>query len=71
MWSLSRVAAELQPRVAGGAAVLEAAFKLPVLLPGQVTFREWPLQRGFGFALLDGAGERPHATGQFGPPGRE
>jgi acyl dehydratase len=67
MWTLSRVAAELQPRVAGGAAVLEVAFKLPVLLPGRVSFREWPLARGVGFALLDEAGERPHAVGSFGP----
>jgi acyl dehydratase len=68
MWSLARVAAELQPRVAGGAAVLEASFKLPVLLPGRVGFREWPLPRGVGFALLDADGERPHATGTFGAP---
>ncbi len=67
MWSLARVAAELQPRLAGGGAVLEVDFKLPVLLPGRVTLREWPTGRGFGFALLDGGGERPHATGTFGP----
>jgi acyl dehydratase len=67
MWSLARIAAELQPRLAGGGAVLEVAFKLPVLLPGRVTLCEWPTERGFGFALLDGGGERPHATGTFGP----
>jgi len=65
MWTLARVAAELQPRVAAGGSVLEVAFKLPVLLPGRVTFREWPVERGFGFALLDAAGERPHAIGSF------
>jgi hypothetical protein len=54
--------------VAGGAAVLEVAFKVPVLLPGRAIFREWPLTRGLGFALLDDAGERPHAVGTFGPP---
>jgi acyl dehydratase len=67
MWTLARAAAELQPRVAGGGAVLDVAFKLPVLLPGRVTFREWPVARGFGFALLDADGERPHAVGTFGP----
>jgi acyl dehydratase len=67
MWTLARAAAELQPRVAGGAAVLEVTFKLPVLLPGRVSFQEWPLARGLGFALLDEAGERPHAVGSFGP----
>jgi hypothetical protein len=67
MWTLARVAGELQPRVAGGGTVLEVAFKLPVLLPGRVTFREWPAGRGVGFALLDAAGERPHAVGTYGP----
>jgi acyl dehydratase len=67
MWSLARVAAELQDRVAGGGAVLDVAFKLPVLLPGRVTFREWPAERGIAFALVDQGGERPHATGTFGP----
>jgi acyl dehydratase len=67
MWSLARAAAELQPRSAGGGSVLEVAFKLPVLLPGRVTFREWPLGRGAGFALLDESGARPHAVGTFGP----
>jgi acyl dehydratase len=66
MWTLARVAAELQPQVAGGAAVLEATFRLPVLLPGRVVFRDWPMERGIGFALLDAAGARPHAVGTFG-----
>ena len=66
MWTLARIGAELQPRVTGGA-VFEVTFKLPVLLPGRATFREWPLGRGHGFALLDAAGERPHAVGTFGP----
>jgi hypothetical protein len=65
MWSLARVAAELQPRVVAGPQVLEVAFKLPVLLPGRVTLRDWPRQGGLGFALLDEAGERPHATGSL------
>jgi hypothetical protein len=65
MWSLARVAGELQPRVVGGPVVLEVAFKLPVLLPGRVTLRDWPRERGLGFALLDEAGERPHATGSL------
>jgi hypothetical protein len=65
MWSLARVAAELQPRVGDGPLVLEVAFKLPVLLPGRVTLRDWPRERGLGFALLDEAGERPHATGNL------
>jgi len=67
MWTLARAAAELQPRVPGGGAVLEVAFKLPVLLPGQVTFREWTAGRGAGFAVLDAEGGRPHAVGTFGP----
>ncbi len=66
MWSLARIAAELQPRVSGGGAVLEVAFKLPVLLPARVSLRAWPRERGLSFALLDEAGERPHATGTFG-----
>ena len=66
MWTLARVAAELQPRVAGGAAVLEVTFKLPVLLPGRVDLPRLAGQdRGVGFAVLDAAGERPHAVGTF------
>jgi acyl dehydratase len=61
MWSLGRIAAELQPRLAGGGAVLDVTFKMPVLLPGRVTLCEWPMERGFG------GGERPHASGTFGP----
>jgi hypothetical protein len=30
-----------------------------------VTLRDWPRQGGLGFALLDEAGERPHATGSL------
>jgi acyl dehydratase len=67
MWTLARAAAELQPQVAGGAAVLEVTFRLPVLLPGRVIFRSWSRPPGVGFALLDAAGERPHAVGTFGP----
>lgn len=63
MWTLARVAAELQPLVSAGPLVLEAAFKLPVLLPGRVSLRDWPVERGLAFALLDEAGTRPHATG--------
>jgi acyl dehydratase len=63
MWSLARVAAELQPQVGAGPVVLEVSFKLPVLLPGRVALRDWPRGGGLAFALLDEAGERPHATG--------
>jgi acyl dehydratase len=63
MWSLARIAAELQPRVSGGATVLDVAFKLPVELPARVTLRAWPAGRGLSFSLLDAAGERPHAAG--------
>jgi hypothetical protein len=67
MWTLGPVAGELQPRLGGVPSVLDVAFKLPVLLPTRVAFREWPAGRGFGFAVLDEGGERPHATGTFGP----
>jgi acyl dehydratase len=65
MWSLARIAAELQPRVSTGGVVLEVAFKLPVLLPSRVVLRDWPRQGGLGFALLDEADGRPHATGSI------
>ena len=65
MWTLARVAAELQPQVSAGPLVMEVAFKLPVLLPGRVSLRDWPVERGLGFALADEAGGRPHATGSL------
>ena len=68
MWTLARVAAELQPLVSAGPLALEVAFKLPVLLPGRVSLRDWPVERGLAFALLDEAGTRPHATGTIRLP---
>jgi acyl dehydratase len=67
MWSLARVAAELGPRIAAPALELEAAFKLPVLLPAAVTLRAWPEGRVLAFVLRDGEGVKPHLTGTIVP----
>ena len=61
MWSLARCAAELDPR--GEAIELEAAFKLPVLLPSAVALHARREGGRAEFALTDGEGLRPHVTG--------
>lgn len=61
MWSLARCVAELEP--AGGTVALEAAFKLPVLLPATVTLHAAREGGTTAFALRDRDGARPHVTG--------
>jgi acyl dehydratase len=61
MWSLARCVAELDPR--GDAAAVDAAFKLPVLLPAAVTLYATPEDGATAFALRDGQGVKPHVVG--------
>jgi acyl dehydratase len=67
MWSLARAAAEIAPPAASGRASLDAAFKLPVVLPARLLFRAWPDGEGTAFVLLDERGERPHLAGALSP----
>jgi acyl dehydratase len=61
MWSLARCAAALDP--GGERVALEAAFKLPVLLPATVILRASREADATSFALTDAEGARPHLTG--------
>jgi hypothetical protein len=65
MWSLARIAAELEPRISSAAVRLSAGFKLPILLPAWVNLHSWETRGGIGFSLKDAQGEKPHVTGAF------
>jgi hypothetical protein len=43
----------------------DVQFKLPVVIPGKVSFASWPEDGGRGFALHDGRNEKPHLTGSI------
>ena len=66
MWSLARCVAELDP--GGDAVTIEAAFKLPVLLPAAVTLYATREDTATAFALRDGDGVKPHVTGSVRSP---
>jgi acyl dehydratase len=68
MWSLSRAVAALGARVPAGAVELDARFKVPILVPAEVTLRHWSTPDGVEFVLQDAAGERPHVVGRLGAP---
>jgi hypothetical protein len=65
MWSLARCVAELEPTL--HVATVEAAFKLPVLLPGTVTLQAGSEGAATAFALRDADGVKPHLTGTIVP----
>lgn len=65
MWSLAGCVAELDP--GGEAVAVEAAFKLPVLLPATVVLHAARGTAEVDFALTDGEGVRPHVTGSVRP----
>ncbi len=64
MWSLARCVAELDP--GGEATAVDAAFKLPVLLPATVVLRASREGPTAAFALTDAEGARPHLAGSLG-----
>lgn len=68
MWSLGRIAATIEAQEDRPLAMLGAAFKLPVLLPGQMQLHTWDEGAGCAYALTDETGARPHMSGaaQFG-----
>jgi hypothetical protein len=65
MWSLARCVAELAR--GAGAVTVEAAFKLPILLPATVTLHRSGDDAGTTFALRDREGVKPHLTGAIRP----
>ncbi|MEV7231487.1 MULTISPECIES: MaoC/PaaZ C-terminal domain-containing protein [Polymorphospora] len=63
MWSKARCLAALEGRLPD-AYTVEAAFKLPILLPATVAFSASP---AWSFALHDARSGRPHLTGTVTP----
>jgi len=63
MWTLGRVAAELDARWPDGPTRFSAEFKQPILLPGAVTLARRYASDRIAFELRDEAGERLHLTG--------
>jgi acyl dehydratase len=64
MWTQSRALAALQSRVEGKAFSLTTHFKLPALLPCEVTFREQAQGNATLFEVRDANGDKPHARGR-------
>jgi hypothetical protein len=65
MWSLARVAAQLEARAGGPIAQLACAFKLPVALPAQLRLYAWEDGGASRYLLTDAAGARPHLEGGY------
>ncbi|HUQ10563.1 MAG TPA: MaoC/PaaZ C-terminal domain-containing protein [Steroidobacteraceae bacterium] len=63
MWSLGRLASDLDMAQFDGGCELDVHFKLPIYLPASLLLRRWPIQDGSAFALRDAQGEKPHLTG--------
>ncbi len=64
MWSKARSVAQLMPQIGDKPCTVEVAFKLPLLMPAQVSFGVDPNQEeGLAFELRDSKGRRPHLTG--------
>lgn len=63
MWSLARIAATIEAQADRPLAALEAAFKLPVLLPAQMQLHTWDEGAGCAYGLTDETGTRPHLSG--------
>jgi acyl dehydratase len=66
MWQKARCLAALEGELASSFAV-EVAFKLPVFLPGKVSFATWSSDGRREFALHDGNNEKPHLSGTVEP----
>jgi len=63
MWTLARTAATIEAQADRAIAILNAAFKLPVLLPSQVQLHTWDEGAGCAFALTAADGAKPHING--------
>ncbi|MGH2763378.1 MAG: MaoC/PaaZ C-terminal domain-containing protein [Thermoleophilaceae bacterium] len=62
MWLKARCLAALEGTLPESFEV-DVAFKLPLQLPGAVSFASWPEGEGRGFAVHDRRNERPHLAG--------
>ena len=66
MWMKARCLAALEGHLPD-ALEADVSFKLPVYIPGAVSFASWPDGAGRGFALHDAKNEKPHLTGSAKP----
>jgi hypothetical protein len=64
MWLKARCLAALESLLPERFRV-EVRFKLPVFVPGKVSFASWPAGGGRDLALHDGKNEKPHLTGEL------
>jgi acyl dehydratase len=65
MWLKARCLAALESMLPESFEA-EVQFKLPVVIPGKVSFASWPQDGGRAFALHDGRNEKPHLAGLVG-----
>jgi len=67
MWTLGRIAAELEERWPKGRTRFDVEFRLPVLLPAWVMLAQRRDGERIGFELRDDGGERLHLSGSVQP----
>lgn len=67
MWTLGRIAAELEDRWPKGRTRYDVEFKQPVLLPAYVMLAQRREGERIAFELRDDSGERLHLTGSVQP----
>lgn len=64
MWSKARSIAQLMPHIGDKPCTVDVAFKLPLLMPAQVSFGvDTENESGLTFELRDIKGRRPHLSG--------
>jgi acyl dehydratase len=63
MWLKARCLAALEGHLPDAYEV-DVSFKLPVFIPGKVSFASWSEGGKRGFALHDGRNEKPHLSGE-------
>jgi acyl dehydratase len=66
MWLKARCLAALEGHLPEAYEV-DVRFKLPVFIPGKVSFASWTQDGARGFALHDGHNEKPHLSGEVRP----
>ena len=65
MWSKARCIAQMMPQIGERPCKVEVAFKLPLLMPADVTFDSEADEDDLVFELRDKRGRRPHLSGKI------
>lgn len=65
MWSKGRCIAEVMPEILTKPCKIDVAFKLPLFMPGNVSFAAEKQQDRLIFELRDQKGRRPHLSGEI------